>query len=217
MWWSLAAATRERIAWAPPCATSARASIQLEILAAPADGSGQGQSLAGMAEAFTSWITGREEASAKFGGDPRVYLTTATKFAGDEQGHVKEVHTVQIEWSKNEKGQFVPKEVPGHAKSFTRATGAAGNGISGVGTAVAGTASAWHATARSNRAGRIRQICDQREGRSLRRATPVAAKAWWCGPSTRATRRGPRMRPLSDGPDESAVAATRRYVRRAFE
>jgi len=59
---------------------------------------------------------GQEEASAKFGGDPRVYLTTATKFAGDEQGHVKEIHTVQIEWSKNEKGQFVPKEVAGTQK-----------------------------------------------------------------------------------------------------
>jgi glutamate synthase (NADPH/NADH) small chain len=26
---------------------------------------------------------------------------------------VKEVHTVQIDWQKNEKGQFTPKEVPG--------------------------------------------------------------------------------------------------------
>jgi glutamate synthase (NADPH/NADH) small chain len=59
---------------------------------------------------------GQEEASAKFGGDPRVYLTTATKFLGDDHGHVKEVHTVQIEWQKNEKGQFVPKEVEGSQK-----------------------------------------------------------------------------------------------------
>jgi glutamate synthase (NADPH/NADH) small chain len=59
---------------------------------------------------------GQEEAAARFGSDPRTYLTTATKFAGDEQGHVKEIHTVQIEWQKNEKGQFVPKEVPGTQK-----------------------------------------------------------------------------------------------------
>ena len=39
-----------------------------------------------------------------------------TKFAGDDKGHVKEVHTVQIEWQKNDKGQFVPKEVPGTQK-----------------------------------------------------------------------------------------------------
>ena len=56
---------------------------------------------------------GQEEASAKFGGDPRVYLTTAKKFTGDEQGRVKEVLTVQIQWEKNDKGQYVPREVPG--------------------------------------------------------------------------------------------------------
>jgi len=56
---------------------------------------------------------GQEEAAAKFGADPRVYLTTAKKFVGDAQGHVQEIHTVEIHWERNEKGQFVPKEVPG--------------------------------------------------------------------------------------------------------
>jgi len=56
---------------------------------------------------------GQEEAAAKFGGDPRVYLTTAKKFESDEHGAVKAVHTVQIEWQKNDKGQFTPKEVAG--------------------------------------------------------------------------------------------------------
>ena len=56
---------------------------------------------------------GQEEAAAKFGADPRVYLTTAKKFLGDDQGWVKEVLTVEIQWERNEKGQFVPKEVPG--------------------------------------------------------------------------------------------------------
>lgn len=56
---------------------------------------------------------GQEEAAAKFGADPRVYLTTATKFEGDDNGNVKAVHTVQVQWDKNEKGQFIPKHVPG--------------------------------------------------------------------------------------------------------
>src|SRR4030095_3733768 len=56
---------------------------------------------------------GQEEAAAKFGADPRIYLTTATKFEGDDQGQVKAIHLVNIEWSKNDKGQFVPKNVPG--------------------------------------------------------------------------------------------------------
>ena len=56
---------------------------------------------------------GQEEAAAKFGADPRVYLTTAKKFVGDDSGWVKEVLTVQIQWERDDKGQFVPKEVPG--------------------------------------------------------------------------------------------------------
>ena len=59
---------------------------------------------------------GQEEVAAKFGADPRVYLTTATKFEGDANGQVKAVHTVQVEWTKNEKGQFIPKNVPGTEK-----------------------------------------------------------------------------------------------------
>jgi glutamate synthase (NADPH/NADH) small chain len=56
---------------------------------------------------------GQEEAAAKFGADPRVYLTTVKKFNGDAHGHVKEAVLVQIQWERNEKGQFIPKEVPG--------------------------------------------------------------------------------------------------------
>ena len=59
---------------------------------------------------------GQEEAAAKFGADPRVYLTTATKFEGDAHGHVKAVHTVQVEWTRNDKGQFIPKNIPGTEK-----------------------------------------------------------------------------------------------------
>jgi glutamate synthase (NADPH/NADH) small chain len=56
---------------------------------------------------------GQEEAAARFGDDPRVYLTTIKKLGGDPEGRLKEITTVEITWSKNEQGQFVPKEVPG--------------------------------------------------------------------------------------------------------
>ena len=59
---------------------------------------------------------GQQEAAAKFGADPRVYLTTVKKFNGDAHGHVKEALTVQIQWERNDKGQFAPKEVPGTEK-----------------------------------------------------------------------------------------------------
>jgi glutamate synthase (NADPH/NADH) small chain len=59
---------------------------------------------------------GQQEAAAKFGADPRVYLTTATKFEGGPHGHVKAVHLVQVEWTRNDKGQFIPKNIPGTGK-----------------------------------------------------------------------------------------------------
>ena len=55
---------------------------------------------------------GQEEAAALFGQDPRVYLTTVKALRGDQAG-VKEVVTVRIEWKRDDKGRFVPQEVPG--------------------------------------------------------------------------------------------------------
>ncbi|MFM7529722.1 MAG: glutamate synthase small subunit [Nodosilinea sp.] len=56
---------------------------------------------------------GQEEAAARFGADPRTYLTTATHLEGDDQGQVKAVHTVQIQWGKDDQGRFVPQPVAG--------------------------------------------------------------------------------------------------------
>ena len=56
---------------------------------------------------------GQEEAAARFGADPRVYVTTAKRFVSDDHGQVKAVHTVQVQWERNENGQWMPKEVPG--------------------------------------------------------------------------------------------------------
>jgi glutamate synthase (NADPH/NADH) small chain len=55
---------------------------------------------------------GQEEAAARFGADPRIYLTTGEKFRGDEAGNVKELHIYDVEWVKNEQGVFIPKRVP---------------------------------------------------------------------------------------------------------
>jgi glutamate synthase (NADPH) small chain len=56
---------------------------------------------------------GQEEAAAKFGSDPRVYLTTVKKFVGDGAGNLTGVVTVNIRWEKNDHGAFVPVEQPG--------------------------------------------------------------------------------------------------------
>lgn len=59
---------------------------------------------------------GQEEAQEIFGDDPRVYLTTVKEIVGDDQGQVKSVKTVQIEWQKDDQGRFIPKEVEGSQK-----------------------------------------------------------------------------------------------------
>ena len=59
---------------------------------------------------------GQEEAEARFGADPRTYLIQTERFVGDANGNIKELHTVEIEWAKNENGAFIPKPQPGTEK-----------------------------------------------------------------------------------------------------
>jgi len=56
---------------------------------------------------------GQEEAMAVFGEDPRKYQVLTTKLVGDEDGNVKELHTVKIEWQNGDNGRPSFKEVPG--------------------------------------------------------------------------------------------------------
>ena len=56
---------------------------------------------------------GQEEAMAVFGEDPRKYQVLTTKFVGDENGNVKELRTVKIEWHQGDNGRPSFKEVPG--------------------------------------------------------------------------------------------------------
>lgn len=57
-----------------------------------------------------------EEAEAKFGEDPRQYSIQTKKIVADENGNVKELHTIQMEKLKDENGQFYFKEIPGTEK-----------------------------------------------------------------------------------------------------
>ncbi|MFN0122895.1 MAG: glutamate synthase subunit beta [Blastocatellia bacterium] len=59
---------------------------------------------------------GQEEAEAIFGADPRVYSILTKKLVGDENGHVREVHTVNIEWGKGPDGRYGMQEIAGTEK-----------------------------------------------------------------------------------------------------
>jgi len=59
---------------------------------------------------------GQEESIEIFGADPRRYSVMTKKLVGDENGHVKELHTVQVEWKVGENGRFGPQEIAGTEK-----------------------------------------------------------------------------------------------------
>jgi glutamate synthase (NADPH/NADH) small chain len=60
---------------------------------------------------------GQEEGAALFGADPRRYAVQTTRFVGDERGQVKEIHTVRVEWVKDN-GRPLPRPVPGAEQVF---------------------------------------------------------------------------------------------------
>jgi glutamate synthase (NADPH/NADH) small chain len=59
---------------------------------------------------------GQKEAAATFGEDPRAYAVMTKRFVGDENGHVKEIHTINVETTTDENGQRIRKEIPGTEK-----------------------------------------------------------------------------------------------------
>jgi glutamate synthase (NADPH/NADH) small chain len=92
-----------------------RSLLQLEILSRPPD----------TRQADNPWPEwpkvykldyGQEEFKALYGQDPRNYLVTAKRFVGDDDGNLREVHTVQVEWVRDANGRFGPKEIPGTEK-----------------------------------------------------------------------------------------------------
>ncbi len=59
---------------------------------------------------------GQEEAKVVFGEDPRSYRIMTKKFVGDENGHVKELHTVEVNRYRDEQGRLFQEEIPGTEK-----------------------------------------------------------------------------------------------------
>jgi len=55
---------------------------------------------------------GQEEARAIFGRDPREFAVLTKRFVGDAKGHVREVHTVDVQWEQTN-GRATFRELPG--------------------------------------------------------------------------------------------------------
>jgi glutamate synthase (NADPH/NADH) small chain len=93
----------------------AKSVVQFEILPHPPDARAGDNPWPQWPKVFKADY-GQEEAAALQGADPRNYLLQTKRLVGDAEGNVKEIHTVGIEWGKDEKGRFVPKEVAGTEK-----------------------------------------------------------------------------------------------------
>ncbi|MGH8318207.1 MAG: glutamate synthase subunit beta [Steroidobacteraceae bacterium] len=61
---------------------------------------------------------GQEEAAARFGSDPRVYITTVKRLNGDAEGGVRSLSTVEVAWRKDASGRFAPVDVPGSEREI---------------------------------------------------------------------------------------------------
>ncbi|KIL53022.1 glutamate synthase subunit beta [Jeotgalibacillus campisalis] len=61
---------------------------------------------------------GQKEAASKYGDDPRAYAVQTTKFVGDENGHIKEVHTVNVKLRIGENGERIRDAIPGTEKAW---------------------------------------------------------------------------------------------------
>ncbi|NEZ42170.1 glutamate synthase subunit beta [Paenibacillus alvei] len=59
-----------------------------------------------------------EEAKALYGNDPREFSIMTTKFVGDGNGYIKELHTVQIKRIVDEYGKKSYKPIPGTERVF---------------------------------------------------------------------------------------------------
>jgi len=61
---------------------------------------------------------GQEEAAALQGEDPRQYLVMTERFIDDGNGNLTGLEIVDIEWDKNEEGQFIPVKKEGSRRTI---------------------------------------------------------------------------------------------------
>lgn len=61
---------------------------------------------------------GHSEVKDHYGKDPREYCILSKEFIGDDEGHVKAIKTVRVEWKKSESGVWQMNEIPNSEEIF---------------------------------------------------------------------------------------------------
>jgi glutamate synthase (NADPH) small chain len=95
----------------------AKSVVQLEILPKPPDARAADNPWPQWPKVY-KLDYGQEEAAALWGADPRRYLINTRRLVGDEQGQVREIETVEIEWDHTPGGRPEMCECPGTEKTL---------------------------------------------------------------------------------------------------
>lgn len=61
---------------------------------------------------------GHEESSSKFGRDPREYQVLSKEFLVDDEGNLRGIKTVNVQWTKNDEGGWEMSEIEGSEKEW---------------------------------------------------------------------------------------------------
>ena len=146
---------------------------------------------------------GQEEAAAKFGADPRAYLTTVKRSAATTNGAGQGNRHRADRVGKNEKGQFVPVEVPGTEHMRPAQLVLLAMGFLGPEQMLL-EGSRGRARPAQQRESGARQVRDQHSGRLRRRRLSSRPKPGGVGDQRRPRRRA-RVRPLLDGQHRAAM------------
>ena len=94
----------------------ARSVVQLEILPQPPERRAEDNPWPEWPKVLTMDY-GQEEAAALHGGDPRRFAISTRRFSGGPGG-VKEVHTVDLQWSRSPEGRMQQQEIAGSERAF---------------------------------------------------------------------------------------------------
>lgn len=94
-----------------------RSVVQLEIMPKPPESRAANNPWPEWAKVY-KMDYGQEEAAALQGQDPRQYLVQTQAFIHDAEGQLTHLEVADIIWDKNEKNQFVPKEVDGTRRTI---------------------------------------------------------------------------------------------------
>jgi glutamate synthase (NADPH) small chain len=96
----------------------ARSVVQLEIMPRPPDERAADNPWPQWPKVY-KLDYGQEEAKALWGDDPRQYAVQTRRFEGDEQGRVKALHLIGIEWLRGDGGRPLgPREIEGTERTL---------------------------------------------------------------------------------------------------